>query len=345
MRIAGAALALALLAMLASPLAAQVEAAPDRLSPPDFIAERIVDGRFEPGNFEYLRGFFPEASKAEQARYAELEAWLEACEALGIKRMSAELAALGVRMQADEVPSLAGAANECQQVVIGSAFKDFASYAELAEAMREARLVFDTLVRSLALAEQRTRPLEPDLGAELHHRTLSDQLLRGAYRWGFGEVTDERTPKLDAKERAAFIALLNSEILFVDYRNREWLKQVVAENGWPTISQVGKRGAFAAWLLAQHADMDPAFQWQALRMMEPLLESGEASKRNYAYLYDRTTLKLEVKQRYATQLRCEDGSWVLRPLEQPDRVNELRVEMELEPLADYLAGFPPSCGG
>jgi hypothetical protein len=343
MRFMGAALALAVI--FASPLLAQEQAAPDYPPPPAFIAERIADGRFEPGNFEYLRGYFPEASAAQKAQYADLQAWLDECEARGAKRMDAALAALGVAMEADKSFIMAGAANECQQVVTGEAFKDFASYDELAEAMRGARLVFDALVHSVALAKQRSQPLEPDLGADLHHRTLDDQMLRSAYKWGWGEVTDERTPKLNAKERTSFIALLNSEILFVDYQNREWLKQVVAENGWPTISQVGKRGAFAAWLLTQHADMDPAFQWEALSLMEPLLETGEALKRNYAYLYDRTTLKLDAKQRYATQLRCYDGKWILRPLEEPERVDELRAEMGLEPLADYLAGFSVPCGG
>lgn len=317
--------------------------APAYPEPPAAVAERIVDGRFEPGNFEYLRGYFPQASEPEKADYAALIVWLDKCEARGRERVNAELSELGVSLDASQFPSMAGASNACQQVATGASFKDFASFAELAQATRGPRLVFDTLVQSVARAKQRSQPLDADLGADLHHRTLGEQMLRQAYAWGWSEVTESRTPKLNAKERTVLIALLNSELLFVDYENRQWLKQIVAEQGWPTISEVGKRGAFGAWLLAQHADMDPAFQLRALRMMKPLVAKGEVSKRNYAYLYDRTTLKLNIKQRYGTQVQCEDGAFVPQALEEPDRVDELRTEMDLEPLADYLARFAPSC--
>jgi hypothetical protein len=92
-----------------------------------------------------------------------------------------------------------------------------------------------------------------------------------------------------------------------DHANTEWLKGIVAERGWPTISQVGEEAAFNAWLLVQHADHDPLFQLRSLRLMEPLVAQGEVTKQNYAYLYDRIMLKLAGKQRYATQVMCRDG--------------------------------------
>jgi hypothetical protein len=45
-----------------------------------------------------------------------------------------------------------------------------------------------------------------------------------------------------------------------DGENLPWLKGVIAAHGWPGASLVGTDGAHAAWLLAQHADADPAFQ-------------------------------------------------------------------------------------
>ncbi len=41
--------------------------------------------------------------------------------------------------------------------------------------------------------------------------------------------------------------------------------------------------------------------------MEPLILSGEVSKGDYAYLYDRVMLKISGKQRYGTQAMCLDG--------------------------------------
>lgn len=309
--------------------------------PPPAIAERIIDGRFEPGNFEYLRGYFPEASEAEKAEYAAIDDWVEQCGEEGELRLNAELAELGVALEGG---NLIGAASLCQQVIRGEHFKDFASYPEVADAMRGARLVFDTLVQSIERAEQRTGPFRNDnLGADLHHRTLGEQMLRLAYRWGWQEVDEARNPKLTLPERTAFLALLNGEVLRVDHENTVWLKQIVAEHGWPTIPKAGERGANAAWLLTQHADLDPAFQLRALRMMEPLVENGEVSRHNYAYLYDRVMLKLVGTQRYATQLTCENGVYVPQPLEDAGRVDELRAEVDLEPLVEYRANFPATC--
>jgi hypothetical protein len=77
--------------------------------------------------------------------------------------------------------------------------------------------------------------------------------------------------------------------------------------------------------------------------MEPLLATREVSAGDYAYLYDRITLKLTGKQRYATQFRCSEGKMQPRPLEQPDQVDELRAAMQLPPLAEYAQFFRPTC--
>jgi hypothetical protein len=53
----------------------------------------------------------------------------------------------------------------------------------------------------------------------------------------------------------------------VDAGNLAWLKETVAEVGWPGRSMVGEDGAHAAWLLAQHADRDPAFQRRCLDLV------------------------------------------------------------------------------
>jgi hypothetical protein len=133
------------------------------------------------------------------------------------------------------------------------------------------------------------------------------------------------------------------EMAKVDFDNTEWLKRHVADKGWPKYSEVGEKASNAAWLLAQHADHDPLFQLRALRLMEPLLAGKEVSPRNYAYLYDRVMLKLAGKQRYATQLTCENGERIAQPLEDAERVDELRAEVGLEPFAEYLTWFDSPC--
>lgn len=122
-----------------------------------------------------------------------------------------------------------------------------------------------------------------------------------------------------------------------DHANTQWLKGVVAEHGWPLMSQVGQDASTAAWLLVQHADADPLFQLEALHLMEPLFERGEVAPQNYAYLHDRIMLKLTGRQRYGTQAWCgAQGELEAQPLEEETHVDALRAEVGLQPLAEYI---------
>jgi hypothetical protein len=98
----------------------------------------------------------------------------------------------------------------------------------------------------------------------------------------------------------------NVDLEKVDALHRERLKKIVQQSGWPKISDVGRDGAFAAWLIAQHADNDPAFQQHVLELLEPLVQIGEAAPQSLAYLHDRT----HQPQKYGTQGSCDaDGEW------------------------------------
>lgn len=317
--------------------APQVSAYPE---PPEFIQTRIDNGRFDLSDFGYLRGYFPEASDAEKARYQKLREWLDQCSDEGRVRLDAVLTELDASLP--EKHSF-GTPNICGQVIGGERFAEFASFEELTEASRGARLVFDTLVQSVARAERGVFSAEDDLTAQLRSRTISDQMLRNAFYWGWPEASQPDFPKMTDAERTVFMALLGSETLLADHRNTNWLKGVVDEQGWPGISTVGENGARAAWLLTQHADMDPAFQLHALRLMEPLLAQEEVSRTSYAYLYDRVMLKLKGKQRYGTQVQCVDGERIPRPLEEPNKLDELRSEMGMGTFAEYHDGFRAPC--
>lgn len=308
--------------------------------PPEFIRGRIENGRFDLSDFEYLRGYFPEASAAQKAQYTQVSQWLDRCEEEGRQRLDTELVQLDGTLPAGHS---FGTPNICGQVITGDSFEEFTSFEDLLEASRGARLVLDTLKQSIARAEQGIFSSADDLEDALHRRTLSDQLLRNAFYWGWADANQPGFPKMTQAEQTVFIALLNSETLLADHRNTNWLKGVVDENGWPRISKVGKAGARAAWLLTQHADMDPAFQLRALELMEPLLDEGEVSKGSYAYIYDRIMLKLSGKQRYGTQVECKDGERIPRPLEEPEKLDELRAEMGMGSFAEYREGFPAAC--
>jgi hypothetical protein len=121
--------------------------------------------------------------------------------------------------------------------------------------------------------------------------------------------------------------------------NADWLKGVIREHGWPGHSLVGVDGSDVAWLLVQHADHDPAFQRECLDLLEQAVSLGEASQSNLAYLTDRVLLKEQGRQRYGTQFTHGPNGPEPQPLEDPDRVDELRAAVGLIPLAEYRKHF------
>lgn len=122
----------------------------------------------------------------------------------------------------------------------------------------------------------------------------------------------------------------------VDRDNTNQMRQIVKTYGWPTPKLVGKRGSELAWLLVQHADLNPGFQRECLDLMTPLLPKGEVSKSNYAYLTDRVLLAEGKKQRYGSQFHQNAaGVWEPKPLEDPDTVDKRRAEMGMGPISEY----------
>ena len=124
---------------------------------------------------------------------------------------------------------------------------------------------------------------------------------------------------------------LLAEFRQVDHTNTMHLRRIIAEHGWPTITLVGQDGARAAWLLAQHADADPAFQTECLGLMARAVARGEASRVSLAWLTDRVRLAHGDGQLYGTQFEFRDGRWRPRHLAD-EKVDERRRALGLDSL-------------
>lgn len=122
----------------------------------------------------------------------------------------------------------------------------------------------------------------------------------------------------------------------IDAESSAFLQGMIAESGWPTIEMVGKDGAHAAWLLAQHADAKPELQQRVLDLMEPLVEQGQAEGRLFAMLTDRVLCGRGEPQVYGTQF-TNDAQGLLRPSPTIDwvHIDERRAKVGLEPIAEY----------
>ncbi|AKN73779.1 hypothetical protein QR97_32260 [Streptomyces sp. PBH53] len=123
-------------------------------------------------------------------------------------------------------------------------------------------------------------------------------------------------------------------------RHGDRLGEIMDAYGWPTADLVGAEAARAAWLIAQHADRQLDVQRRALRLMEQAVAAGSAGARELAFLRDRTLVNEGRKQIYGTQIAgVKDGAPVPWPCEEPERVDELRAEVGIEPFDAYVARF------
>ncbi|MFH8678470.1 DUF6624 domain-containing protein [Streptomyces lydicus] len=126
-------------------------------------------------------------------------------------------------------------------------------------------------------------------------------------------------------------------------RHGDRLGEIMDEYGWPTADLVGEGAARAAWLIAQHADRQLDIQRRALRLMQQAVAAGTAGPRELAFLHDRTLVNEGRKQVYGTQIAgVKDGAPIPWPCEEPDRMDELRAEVGIEPFDAYVAAFAPA---
>ncbi|WBO69668.1 DUF6624 domain-containing protein [Streptomyces camelliae] len=160
--------------------------------------------------------------------------------------------------------------------------------------------------------------LLPGIAAELLVRKAADQ-----------EVRQQASRSGDPED--------GGKITTIDRDNTAWLKWIVGEHGWPGVDLVGEEGADAAWLLAQHADQDLAFQQRALDLVAHAALAGQVPVHHYAYLLDRCRVGEGRRQLYGTQYHDNGTGTAIKayPIEDPERLAERRTALGLEPQAAY----------
>ncbi|HEX6150529.1 DUF6624 domain-containing protein [Nocardioides sp.] len=122
------------------------------------------------------------------------------------------------------------------------------------------------------------------------------------------------------------------------------LAEIFDEHGWPGHDLVGEEGSTAAWVIAQHSDLDLAFQERALELLSEAVDADNASAGDLAYLTDRVAVAKGEPQTYGTQIRCDRKKPVPpTPIADPDAVDELRAEAGLEPMRAYLREMKKIC--
>ena len=116
--------------------------------------------------------------------------------------------------------------------------------------------------------------------------------------------------------------------------NKNELKSIVEEIGWPTISKVGEKASSYAFLIVQHChDLD--FKKHCLSLMKKE-NNSEVSKSKIALLTDRILVDEGKPQIYGTQFKNVNNIPTKPyPIRDRKNVDVRRKEMGLEPLEIY----------
>ena len=180
----------------------------------------------------------------------------------------------------------------------------------------------------LALAQAVPVASVADARAELERMLETDQ----QYRNELSELSQEK-----GADHPEVKALWDKQ-LELDKRNLHVLERIIAVHGWSDARVFGRDAATAAFLVLQHADLK--YQLEYLPLFRQAVEEGKASKSDLALLVDRVRVRQGKPQLYGSQVRqALDGTSEPYPIEDEANVDARRAEMELEPLADYLAYF------
>jgi len=138
--------------------------------------------------------------------------------------------------------------------------------------------------------------------------------------------------------------LLKSEVIIdsfgvnTDERNRERLKEIIKENGFPTNELVGKDAMKGIFLMIQHSDGDKEWQKSQLPNIEKAVKNGDMDGQSYAYLYDRIQINSGEKQLYGTQFAKVDSINKVVELAETEDLENLdrrRMEVGMMPIEMY----------
>ena len=158
-----------------------------------------------------------------------------------------------------------------------------------------------------------TGTLNDTVRSELLNLRAEDQRVRGLLERD-GRLYRGYDPEMEAVHR----------------RNAGRLRDIITELGWPGRSVAGDDGAEAAWLIAQHAIGEPAFQRKCLELLDQAARVGEAPLWQPAYLLDRIRMFEGWPQVYGTQMAPdEEGQMAVWPIAGRQTLNERRRSVGL----------------
>lgn len=123
----------------------------------------------------------------------------------------------------------------------------------------------------------------------------------------------------------------------IDLESVDIVAKIIDKYGWLGKDKIGKEANETLFLGIQHID-DLVVQSKYLPTIKDAVKKGNAEPWHLAFLTDRILMNQGKKQVYGTQkiiTKNPETSYII-PLENPEKVDELRKEIGLDPLNDDL---------
>ncbi len=124
-----------------------------------------------------------------------------------------------------------------------------------------------------------------------------------------------------------------------DSVNQVVVSGILDRYGWLSQDEIGDSASMALFLVVQHGDL--SMQEKYLPLLRDAVEKGRAEADELAYLEDRIATDKGVEQIYGTQMGMvpATGEYFIRPIRDPECVDERRASVGLKPLNWYVGIF------
>jgi len=298
---------------------------------PGWTEPYTVHGELGLQDMRWMQPRFQQDPQSRQ-QWSALQSWVAVRKSEETQKNKAKLAALGVT--ADSLVEACYADDTCELIdsvdkLITDDAERFPTYEALSTAAQQAWLA----TAGFRLAVQTIWHIASHPSVPVPKRLEAARLCDQAYliaRWG-RNYPERRLPEMSPAAQALFFLGVDEEARKYNRIAVDFARMLIT-NGWPAEKDIGPSGEEAFWLIVQHSDQDPAFQYQMLSRLGPA--EGSDWQHDRAYLYDTVMLKLKGKQRYGTQLTCNGGRWEARPLEEDlSQMYGYRASVGLVPFA------------
>ncbi|NML10694.1 hypothetical protein HHL08_11125 [Sphingobium sp. AR-3-1] len=229
---------------------------------------------------------------------------------------------------------------ECDKLMIArSVLKLYDSLPTLESGNSGVEQYFDGYMAAVRAYESLSPVSSNISSAELLLRvTLGVQMMRDF----FGKNDPAKELNIDVKQAALLRLKFALEIAPRDRKGRDALETLVNRAGWPTLTKDGEDAVLASFFIVQHSS-DLTYQSKSLKQLEPFNRAGEFPTKFYALLYDRVTLAQTGVQKFGTQFICKGGKYVPAPIEEIERVDDIRKEAGMVSLERYSKMLPTQC--